>query len=111
MPQSWLEYSLNNLRRLTSGRLTFGQLTTNIFIFPNPIPRVVLFSYILQENEQDRRQAQADDIVPFNKEFFIPSKHRYGGQSIVSRCWSTVSISPRKKEYSSTREAAQAPER
>ena len=36
----------------------------------------MLFLSILQENEQDRRQAQACNIVPFNKKFFILSKHR-----------------------------------
>ena len=68
----------------------------------------MLFLYILQENEQDRRQAYVGDIVPFNKKFFIPSKHRHAGQSSVSRYWSTISISPRGEEHSSTREAAQA---
>ena len=32
MPKSWLEYSLGILKRLTSRWLTFGWLTTNIFI-------------------------------------------------------------------------------
>ena len=34
MPKSWLEYSLGNLRWLTSGRLTFGWLTTIFFLIP-----------------------------------------------------------------------------
>ena len=43
MPKSRLEYSLGNLGRLASGRLTFGWLTTNIFIFLIPFHKLCCF--------------------------------------------------------------------
>ena len=54
----------------------------------------MLFLSILQENEQDRWQAQAGDVIPFNVEFFVPSKHQHGGRSFISRCWRATLINP-----------------
>jgi hypothetical protein len=34
----------------------------------------VLFLFVLQENEQIRRKAQAGNVVPFNEESFILSE-------------------------------------
>ena len=91
--------------------MTFGWLTANIFIFLIPFHELCCLLSILQENEQDRRQAQVGDIIQFNKKFFILSKHRHGGQSSISRCQSTVLFSPRGEKHSLSREAAQASER
>ena len=70
------------------------QLTTNIFIFLILFHELCCLLSILQENEQDRRKAQACGVIPLNEKFIVSGKHRHGSQSSISRCRSAIRSAP-----------------